>query len=55
MRGVIDIVIGLVLIVGGLSGRMALIGTHSGGALALLGAVVLTIGLVRILKSKRGS
>ncbi len=52
MRGIVSIVIGLVFIVGGLSGRLALIGTHSGIGLAVVGAVIAGIGVVRVIKSK---
>jgi hypothetical protein len=52
MRGIVSIVIGLVLIVGGLSGRLVLIGTHSGPALALVGLAVAGIGVVRVIKSR---
>ena len=48
MRGVISIVIGGVMIVGGLTGRMVLIGTHSSAALAAAGAAVVVIGIVRL-------
>jgi hypothetical protein len=52
MRGIVSIVIGLVFIVGGLSGRLALIGTHSGTGLAVVGAVIAGIGVVRVVKSR---
>lgn len=39
-----NIIIGIVFIVGGLSGRMALLGTNSGVALAGLGAVLVVLG-----------
>ena len=48
MRGIISIVIGLVMIVGGLSGKLVLIGTHSGMALAGLGVVVILLGVMRM-------
>ncbi len=48
MRGVINIIIGVVFIVGGLTGRLALIGTHNGPALAAIGAVLVVVGLVRM-------
>jgi hypothetical protein len=50
MRGIISVVLGLVMIVGGLTGKLALRGTDSGPALAALGGVVLLIGIVRIVK-----
>jgi hypothetical protein len=48
MRGIISIVIGLVMIVGGLTGRLVLIGTHSGVALAGLGVLVILLGVLRL-------
>ncbi|HUB23778.1 MAG TPA: hypothetical protein VL992_00010 [Tepidisphaeraceae bacterium] len=48
MRGTIDIVVGVVFIVGGLTGRLVLLGTHNGPLLALLGAVLIVIGLKRV-------
>jgi hypothetical protein len=48
MRGIINIIIGVVFIIGGLSGRLVLIGTHNGPALAALGAVLVVVGLVRM-------
>ena len=52
MRGIISIIIGLVLIIGGLSGRLVLIGTNSGPALAAVGALVVVIGIARVVKSR---
>jgi hypothetical protein len=46
------ILIGMVMIVGGLSGKLVLIGTHSGGALAILGGVLIAVDLVKIVKAK---
>ena len=48
MRGIISIVLGIVMIVGGLSGTLVLKGTSSGGALAAVGGVVLLIGVFRL-------
>jgi hypothetical protein len=45
MRGILSIIIGLVMIVGGLSGQLALKGTGSSYALAGVGLVLLVIGL----------
>ena len=47
-----NIIFGLIFIVGGLSGKLALIGTNSGPALAALGAVLLVIGLVQVSKKR---
>jgi hypothetical protein len=48
MRGIINIIIGLVFIVGGLTGNMSLRGTHSGPALAAVGAVLVVMGIFRL-------
>ena len=40
-----NIIFGIVFIVGGLSGKLALIGTNSGGALAGLGALMILWGI----------
>ena len=48
MRGIISIVIGSVMIVGGLTGKLVLQGTQSGVALAGVGALVVLIGLFRL-------
>jgi hypothetical protein len=48
MRGIISIVIGTVFIVGGLTGKLTLIGTQSGGALAVAGGVMILIGIFRL-------
>ncbi len=50
MRGIISIVIGLVFIIGGLSGQMQLRGTGSGPALAAVGVVLIGFGIFRIVK-----
>ena len=53
MRGIISIIIGLVMIVGGLSGTMVLRGTSSGAAFAGVGAVVLLVGVVRVVNRNK--
>jgi len=45
--------IGIVFIVGGLSGKLALIGTDSGPALAALGAGLLVWGIVQMARAKK--
>jgi uncharacterized membrane protein (UPF0136 family) len=49
----IKIIIGLIMLVGGLSGKLVLIGTDSGMALAALGAVLIAWGIFRIVKSRQ--
>jgi len=51
MRGMINIIIGAIFILGGLSGRLVLIGTHSGPALAILGGVLVVVGLLRMARA----
>ena len=50
MRGVFNIIIGIVFIIGGLSGHLVMIGTQSGVALAALGAVLVGLGVFRAIK-----
>lgn len=50
MAGVWNIIIGIVFIIGGLSGQLALIGTNSGLALAGVGAVILVMGIVQAVR-----
>ena len=51
MRGIINIILGLVMVVGGLTGRLALIGTNSGTALAVVGGVLIALGAFRLITS----
>ena len=48
-----NILIGIVFIVGGLSGKLALIGTNNGEALAALGAGLLIWGVVQLVRAKK--
>lgn len=48
MRGIINIVIGLVFVAGGLSGGLVLKGTESGGGLAVVGVLLILFGLYRV-------
>lgn len=50
-----NIIIGLVFIVGGLSGQIALRGTESGGALAALGGGLVVWGIVQVARSRKTS
>ena len=54
MGGIINIIVGLLMIVAGLSGKFVLIGTHSGTLLVVIGAIVAGLGCYRLLKG-RGS
>lgn len=44
MRGIGNIIFGIIFIVGGASGKLALIGTNSGGLLVLVGVGLLVWG-----------
>lgn len=48
VRGVLNIVFGTIFIIGGLSGYLVLIGTSSGIALAVVGALLIAWGIYRI-------
>jgi len=48
-----NIVIGVVFIIGGLSGQLALRGTESGLALAALGGVLLIWGIVQVVRNRK--
>ena len=47
-----SIILGLVFIVGGLSGTLALIGTNSGTALAVVGVLLVGRGIWRVRKQR---
>ena len=47
-----NILFGVIFIVGGLSGKLALRGTDSGPALAALGAGLLIWGIVQVVKRR---
>ena len=51
MRGIINIIIGIVFIIGGLTGNLALRGTHSGPGLAVVGGVLVLLGIFRMARS----
>ena len=51
MHGILNIIIGIVFIIGGLSGGLVLKGTQSGGALAVVGAALVVFGVVRMAHS----
>ncbi len=49
----VKIIIGLVMIIGGLSGKLVLIGTDSGIALAGLGVVLVAWGIFNLVKVRQ--
>ena len=55
MGGIINIIIGLVLLVGGLSGQLVFRGTDSGPLLAVLGAGLILYGGYRFWRTTRKS
>lgn len=48
----LSVILGVVFIVGGLTGNLTLIGTHSGTALAIVGVFVLGRGLYRLRRQR---
>lgn len=50
----ISIIIGILMIIGGLSGHFVLIGTQSGVALAVLGAVLVVWGIIKVVRRSQG-
>lgn len=50
----ISIIIGIIMIIGGLSGKLVLIGTNSGVALAVLGAVLVVWGIIKTVRRRQG-
>lgn len=54
MNGIFNIVLGLVFIGGGLSGKMALIGTGSPMALAAIGLLMVIYGAYQAISSRSG-
>jgi hypothetical protein len=51
MRGIGNLVIGVIFIIGGMGGGLVMRGTNSGGALAVLGLVLCVMGGVQLAKS----
>jgi hypothetical protein len=48
-----NILLGAVMLIGGLSGKLSLIGTHSSPLLAVVGAVILGYGVWQMVRLKR--
>ena len=51
MRGIINIIIGSVFIIGGLSVQLVLKGTNSGVGLAVVGGLLVAFGLWRLTRA----
>ena len=47
-----NIVLGIIFIIGGLSGKLALIGTQSGTALAVVGVILMIWGIIQLKGSR---
>lgn len=50
MRGIGNIIVGIVFIIGGLSGQLVFIGTNSGELLAVVGGALIVLGIFRMAK-----
>jgi hypothetical protein len=50
MKGIGNIIVGIVFIIGGLSGQLVLIGTNSGELLAVVGGALIVLGIFRMAK-----
>ena len=48
-----NIIVGLLLLLGGLSGRFVLLFTGSSAALAVVGAIILGIGVYQAISSRK--
>jgi hypothetical protein len=53
--GIFNVIIGLLAVAGGLSGRFALIGTQSTGLLVAFGVALAIYGGYQIVRARRGS
>ena len=53
--GILNIIIGLVFIVGGLSGKLALMGTNNGTFLAIAGGALVIWGVYRLKRAHSAS
>ena len=51
MRGIANIIFGVIMVIGGLSGKLVLIGTGSGTALAVVGGILIAFGVYRLAAS----
>ena len=55
MNGIVNVILGVLMIVAGLSGKFVLIGTHSGLLLTVVGVVVAGLGCWRMIQGRSGS
>ncbi|MCP4599889.1 MAG: hypothetical protein GY847_04990 [Proteobacteria bacterium] len=52
MGGIFNIIVGLLMVAAGLSGKFSLMGTQSSGLLAAAGGVIAAFGIYRSLKGR---
>ena len=52
VRGIVNVIIGLLLVVGGLSGKFVLLGTNSSVLLAVFGGAIAGLGVYRLVKGR---
>jgi len=55
MSGIVNVIVGVLMIAAGLSGKFVLIGTHSGLALTVIGAIVAGLGVYRMIQGRGDS
>lgn len=48
MRGILNIIMGVIFIIGGLTGKLVFIGTNNGMLLAVFGAALVALGIYRL-------
>ncbi|MCE9591021.1 MAG: hypothetical protein K8S99_10895 [Planctomycetes bacterium] len=47
-----NIIVGIIFVIGGLTGKLALVGTQSGVALAAVGAALIAWGAFRVIQRR---
>jgi len=50
----VNIIIGILFIIGGLTGKLALIGTNSSGALVVVGGLLVAWGVFKMVRARAG-
>ncbi len=50
---ILNIALGIAMVLGGISGQLALFGTGSSGALVAVGAVVVVLGIYQLIRAIR--
>ncbi len=48
-----NIIIGIIFVIGGLTGELALIGTNSSTAITVVGAAMIVWGLVQVVRGRQ--